>query len=367
MKGVYAMAHKAGRRGSAVIAAVAAAVTLAACGSNSSGNSSGSSGPVKLTIAVAATVGDFAPLYVAESQGYFAKNGVDLTVIPNALANTLPYLTSGRADLAMYSATIALSAAEQGKATSIVLLTERQPGFALVGSKNTTSLSQLKSESNCRYGVPQQGTSGYGVAATLFASLGLHCQFVITPDPATMVAEIDSGSMNAGVLLASNADQAKSQGASILIDPRNAADRQKYFTEETPTASVFGVTANLHKKRQGVVGFIKAMNDACVYIDSHSDAEVVADLIKADSSFATTPTPTLITNFASSQRPYMCQGLVGPVLGDRIGYISNSAWNTALQTYKAYGITGFDTSAAVNSYSERVDMSYYNSAVPAKS
>lgn len=359
------MARPARRRIAAAAAALLAAAFLAACGSDDdsgSGTGNGTAETPKLTVAVSATVGDFAPLYVAVAQDYFTQSNVKVDLIPNALANTLPFLTSGRADLAMYSATIALSAAQQGKPTSIVLITERQPGFALVGGKGTTSLDQLKGKSSCRYGVPQQGTSGYGVSATLKQSLGLKCEMVITPDPATMVASLASGQMDAGVLLASNADQAKTRGASILIDPRTQADRDKYFTAETPTASVFGVTDTVRSKKAGVVGFIKAMNKACEYIDSHSDDEVVASLIKADQSFATTPTPTLVANFGSSQRPYMCKGLKGPIMGDRVGYLSESAWKSALETYKVYGIQGFDPSASVNSYKERIDMSYYDEA-----
>jgi ABC-type nitrate/sulfonate/bicarbonate transport system substrate-binding protein len=361
------MVGKAGRRGLAALAAAALAAVLAACSSTShSGNTGGgaSTAPVDLTVAVSATVSDFAPLYVAVAENYFAQNNVKLNIIPNSLANTLPYLTSGRADLAMYSATIALSAAAQGKATSIVYLTERQPGFALVGGKGTTSIDQLKGKSSCRYGIPQQGTSGYGVGAALHDALALKCDLVITPDPATMVAQVASGTMDAGVMLASNADQAKSKGGTILIDPRSASDRATYFTAETPTGAVFGVTDNLKKKRAGVVGFIKAMNQAVQFIDSHTDDQVVADLLKADNTFATTPTATLVTNFASSVRPYICKGLIGPVLGNKVGYISESAWNTALQTYKIYGIQGFDPNAAVNSYAQRVDMSYYNQATP---
>jgi len=307
-------------------------------------------------------VADFAPLYVAVAEGYFTQSNVKVDLIPNALANTLPYLTSGRADLAMYSATIALAAAQSGKATSIVLLTERQPGFALVGSKNITSLEQLQAKSSCRYAVPQAGTSGYGVGATLEKTLGLKCTQVVQPDPTVMTAGLTSGSVDAGVLLATNADKAVGQGAHILIDPRKQADRDKYFTAETPTATVFGVTDVLKQKKDAVVSFIKGMNLAVKWIDAHSDEEVVADLLKADKSFATTPTATLVANFGSSQRPYLAKGLVGPILGDKVGYISESAWNSALQTYKVYGLTNFDPSAAVNSYAERVDMSYYNAA-----
>jgi ABC-type nitrate/sulfonate/bicarbonate transport system substrate-binding protein len=348
------------------VAAILAAASLTACGSDSDPDDGGGSGKTgetpSLTIAVSATVGDFAPLYVAVAQNYFTQNNVKVELIPNALQNTLPFLTSGRADLAMYSATIALSAAQQGKATSIVLVTERQPGFALVGGKGVTSLDQLKGKSSCRYGVPQQGTSGYGVSATLRQKLGLKCEMVITPDPSTMVASLASGTMDAGVLLASNADTAKGRGATVLIDPRAQADRDTYFSAETPTASVFGVTETVKSKRAGVVAFIRSMNQACEYIDGHSDDEVVASLIKADSSFATTPTPTLVANFGSSQRPYMCKGLAGPIMGDRVGFVSESAWKSALEDYKVYGISGFDPAAAVNSYKERIDMSYYDEA-----
>ena len=38
------------------------------------------------------------------------------------------------------------------------------------------------------------------------------------------------------------------KGGTILIDPRSASDRATYFTAETPTGAVFGVTDNLKKK-----------------------------------------------------------------------------------------------------------------------
>src|SRR5690348_3384717 len=99
------------------------AFALAACGGGGSGSAGASGAPEKvppIKIAIAGGFVDFSAIFLAEADGLFAKHGVDVTLQQNTGSNTLNYVVSNQVDIAIYTAPIALTAALQGKPTTVI-------------------------------------------------------------------------------------------------------------------------------------------------------------------------------------------------------------------------------------------------------
>lgn len=313
-----------------------------------------------LTVAVVAVEPDFSPFYVAKGQNYFAKCGVNIDFIDNSLGNTLADLSSGHADLAVYST--AAQAALQGLPVSIVYLAEVTTADTLLTKHSITSIDQLRSTPGCRIGVSPHGSAGYGGAKQIIqvANLG-KCQQVILASTSLLIDAVTSGSIDAIVSTGAESTIAVSQGAHELVSSSNPADINKYFPVDsrTPAVLVFGQPATVSSKSEAVVRMIRALNLACTRIDGESDAAVAADLQASDPLFKPI---TNLTSAVTAARPQICQGLTASTGATPPGFISQDEWTKALNAYATWDITGFERQAPSIQYAQIINMTYYNQA-----
>jgi hypothetical protein len=349
-----------------------ASTSSGATGSTPSGPSSGSadaSQHATLTVVIPSSLVDFSEPLIAQAAGLFAKHNLTVKILTNAGSNTLTDVVSGQADLAQYTASAALSAAEQGKSTTVIYGTERDPSAALVTSSGITSLAQLQAEGHCSIASNAQGSQGYAYASIYKKKLGLNnCSLMTAGLPALQLGGLKAGTYQAIVTTYQTGVQGVQAGGHMLIDPTNAADLAKYGEPDYLSGSLFGITSTLASERPAIVRYLQAIGDAITLFESSSDAEVATLLKKADPDFAATPEATLEAQIQSI-RPYKGAGLTGKI-GDRMtgtlnnqpGFIGPKAWQNAMSEYSQYGLSGFVPTAAVNSYAQRVDMSYYDEA-----
>jgi hypothetical protein len=372
------------RRASLAVTAMLTALTLTvvACsssastssganGSTVSGSSSGAdaSQHATLTVAIPSSLVDFSDALIAQAAGLFAKHNLTVKILTNAGSNTLTDVVSGQADLAQYTASAALSAAEQGKSTTVIYGTERDPGAALDTSSGITSLAQLQSEKHCSIASNAQGSQGYAYATIYINKLGLkNCSLMTAGLPALQLGGLKAGTYQAIVTTYQTGVQGVQDGGHMLIDPTNAADLAKYGEPDYLSGSLFGITSTLASERPAIVRYLQAIGDAVKLFESSSDAEVATLLKQADPDFAATPEATLEAQIKSI-RPYKGAGLTGKIgdgmtgtLNNQPGFIGSNAWQIVLREYGQYGLSGFVQNAAVNSYAQRVDMSYYDEA-----
>jgi ABC-type nitrate/sulfonate/bicarbonate transport system substrate-binding protein len=358
------------RRCAGFSAAVGCIVILAGCSSSASSgsaNSSSSSGAASSTtvpsikIAVAGGFVDFSDIFLAQAEGLFAKHGVNVTLQQDTGSNTLNYVVSQQVDMAIYTAPIALQAAEEGKPTTIFYAVERDPGAAFLTGSSIKTVAQMKSVSNCRIAVATTGSQGYAYGSIYKKALGLNnCSLIQTSLPALELGGLKSGSYNAAVTTYQVGLQGVSQGDHMLVNPLDTAERAQYPVPPYPTAVLFGLQSNLTAKKAAIVRVLAAVNDAVNLEKTMTNQQWAQALQQVSGDFKAVSLPALESE-VQTIRPFIGDGTVG-TMTDKAGYISSALWSTALEQYQNWGLQGFDPSAASVSYSTRIDMSYLSQA-----
>jgi NitT/TauT family transport system substrate-binding protein len=135
-----------------LILVVLTAAGLAACGSGDKSSSTGSSGSngqstTKVRIASIPAFGSL-PLQVAETQGFFKKQGLDVTITPTQELPAAVAALGKQFDVTLGSIPILVSAAARGipvqAISTIQDIDGTHPNNVLVTKEATTDLSQLK-------------------------------------------------------------------------------------------------------------------------------------------------------------------------------------------------------------------------------
>ncbi len=354
------------QRAVVVVVSIAALAAIAGCGgddSTDSGSSSvGDSGGSKPTLKVALpTAGADSLNYVADSEGFFADEGVDVEIIGNTGANLATMVASGQADIGVFGAGSPLLTAAQGKPSSIIYaLTGGGQGGSIVGPPETKTLADLQAKSgDCRIGSFPPGSSAYGYANLYKQTADLDCDIVPLPDVASQIGALSAGRVDALVgaypNFASTIDEGK---ATLLMDSRDPAQRQKYIGRDFVEVVLYGDKANLQSKGDALVPYLKALKKAADYIGDQDPAEVAAE-IKDQPALAETTQDQVESDVASLS--------VYQYLGSDDGFITEPQWDFALTRIALWGLPGFDPQAPSSSYAEAIDMSYYEKAfgVPA--
>lgn len=347
---------------------LAVVLAAAACGSSSSNSSSGGGGSsgssataaaasapstINLTFAESVPTPAAPQIELATALGIFKKVGLNVTPLYVG-GNIASDVVAGRAQIGNLGAAGIVSIAQAGKPTTAVWASL---GNAIAGMMVTrsgiTSLSQLKSMSNCKFAGLTPGTSNYGWGAFYIQKLGLHCKHVAYGSDPAIVGACVSGQADACTGLADEYGPLDKAGkVNILIDTRNAADRAKYLGSSFSDVVYWGMTNWIKANPTAVERFVKAM-------------------VLTDKAMQSTPIPQLAALL--HKNPHFATFSLSQIESDMMndhaytntpdhGYISEKNWNTGLVDEATWGIQGFDPKAEVSSYKARVDMSYYEKA-----
>jgi NitT/TauT family transport system substrate-binding protein len=353
------------RKGLSFLASIGVAAVALACAAPDSSQATHPPGQAELAHLSIVAIGpypDLAPLFVAERQGFFTKEGLDVSVNPNGGANTVNLIASGQADIADYTTSSPLVYAMQGKAPAVIWAGGNIAWGALVGNRNVTSVSQLRTMGDCHLGVSSPGSSVYGNALLYQQALGLsNCQLVVSADIGTLTNAIVAGSVSAGVVGISYALTAVARGAHFLIDPRSTEFKGTYGSSTYVSSVMWGNAANLASKRIAVVKFLRAMHDASVFVSKSTPSQIAA-ILKKDSAFDTLPESQLIDAFESGG---IFAAIGMNVTPNRPNFLSPVEWNQALQQISTYGIPRYSPTDPAVQYGKVVDMSYYTQAATA--
>lgn len=301
-----------------------------------------------LSVAVFAANAAFAHVYLAESEGYFKREGVDVTLQSNTGSNTLNVVVSGQTDLGMIGIGAPLLAAKSGKPTSVI--------FAHIGNANggtvvaRSGINSLAAINNV--GATGLGSSSYGFCNYYKQAGHAKWNVIVLQDIPTLLAALASGRIDGACNNVANfRPQIDSKAVSILIDTRDPAMRKKYVGNDYPEAAIFGITANLQGKRQTVVAFMRAIGSAEKFLRSQSPQAVAQSMHKLQ-AFASIPVESVETQVRDSV----------PYFSPNGGYVNASVWKFALTQYNTWGLA-VDPADSVFSYNERIDMSYYDTAI----
>lgn len=209
---------------------------------------------------------DTLPLYVAESEGYFAKEGVTIELVPVAsAAERDQLLQAGQLD-ATISDLVALTLANQESVRLIavrtaMVATPQFPQFRILvpGTSARQSATELR---GVAIGV-SQGTVIEYVTTRLLQTAGLSSADIATtavPKISDRLALLQSGGLEAATLPEPLASLAVEQGARVLLDDTSAP---QYST------SVYVFDAAFVKAHPNAVrGFLRAVDQAVQTINA---------------------------------------------------------------------------------------------------
>ena len=324
----------------------------------------------KLTVAIIAPNANFAPVFVAKSEGLFEKYGLDVEILENAGANTLNYLVSGRADVTLFATPNTILLANRGQPTTAFMSALRDSGAALVGGPNFDSLADLTAAgSSCRISTTQAGTQAYGYAYfyTRTDKLNLkNCSIDQAPSNAIAVARLASGQVSAVVLPLPFAITFVNRiGANLLISPNTRTYRKQFGLPNFSSSVYFGLSSVVKEKRPQLINFIKAINDTNKLLVPKNLNRLTRDLQPFD-SFKAVDAKSLrtslqfIISYMGVGANYADPALVKKFpnrLSTNPGYLPRKIWDASLQQYAQWGIPDFNPSGPEARYGARVDMS----------
>jgi NitT/TauT family transport system substrate-binding protein len=362
MSGLFA--RFAGRSWRTILATLALVLLAAACSSSSTssappaaaGGSSSAAQVAPINIALAATGGPFAPIFIGQSEGYFAKEGVTVNFTTNAASTGAALLTSGRVDLFMVGPGPVFSLNSQGKNAQIIYNTYSGGGGAVILPAAST-VKSIMDLSGKRIGTLSVGGSSYGLARIYSQYVVDHGgkPFAIVPfgTQGTVVNALTSGQVDAAIDSKSWFVTVLSDGkAKMLIDPSKGQNAMFQVPQGVSDGAIFGLADDMSSKKDSVVRFLKGVNDAMKFIKSHSAAQIAASLMKLPAF--NDQTIAQITADVSTNLPF---------LGVDNGIINGDDWAGQIGVYAQWGIKGIDVSTNQFPYDKIVNMSYLNQAL----
>jgi ABC-type nitrate/sulfonate/bicarbonate transport system substrate-binding protein len=304
--------------------------------------------PASLSVAVFAANAAFAHVYLGESEGYFKKEGVSVTLQSNTGSNTLNVVVSGQTDLGMIGAGAPLLAAKEGKPTSIIYAhVGNANGGTVVARSGFNTLDAIKN-----VGATGIGSSSYGFCNYYKQTKQTQWNVVVLQDVPTMLAALKSGRIDGACNNVANfRPLIDSKEVHIVVDTRDPAAREKYLGKDYPEAAIFGITSNLQTKRPAVIAFMKAVGAADKFLHTQS-ARAVAESLHKLSVFSTIPVEAIEMQVTDNK----------PYFSPNAGYISPAVWEFAITQYNTWGLA-VDPKDSTFAYDKRVDMSYYDAAL----
>lgn len=337
-----------------VASAIAACLVLAGCGGSDGADRAG--GTQKITLGVGVASAAWAPAYIAQSEGFYEKHGVDVTIEENTGSNTLNSLVSGRIDIGAYGGTLPLLASLQGKQTTTLISTAAGGGAAtLVGGKGITDIKQLDGK---RVAVLPAGSSSYGWAQYYQKKFGVSFDLVAMQDGASIASSVISGNVDGAMgIYTTFAGAIGDKKVNLLLDTRDMDERQDLLGARVtvPEGSLFGLASTVKDKREAVEGVLAAWNEARVFLLEYaeSDPEKIAQILSSYDGFS----GIKVEQLAADVRGTASYNDVPDG-----GHISESDWQVALDTYATWGISGFDKSDDKLAYGNAVDMSFLDAS-----
>jgi NitT/TauT family transport system substrate-binding protein len=281
-------------------AVVAAALlgALAGCGgspSNSSGGGGSSSQPIDLKIMVGGLNKQiYLPNMLAQRLGYFAQQGLNVTLIDEASGQSAEQeLIAGNVDAASGSYNHTQELQPKGKLIESVVQLQLAPGEAeMVRANEASTITSAADLKGKNLGVTELGSGTHTLTMALLGRQG------ITPDQAhfipvgagdTFIAGMQQSKIDAGMTTEPTISRLVSTGVGkVLVDLRTPQTTEAALGGDYPFICVFMKNDYVNSHKDVVQKLVNAYVKTLKYIASHTAAEITdqmpADYYSADKS-----------------------------------------------------------------------------------
>ncbi|HEX2437770.1 MAG TPA: ABC transporter substrate-binding protein [Methylomirabilota bacterium] len=267
-----------------------------------------------LAVSGPATSPEYLPLRVAESEGYYAREGLNVVVrTTRAEPGAAEALVQGQADLVATSidAMLRFGPRSVTQGPRVVFgLTAAPPVALLVPTSQAQIVKSLNDLAGTRVGLSSPGAPEHAWFAWLLARAGLTAaqMWVVSYGTRGLVAAVESGDVHSGLVHEPAASRLVADGqASVLVDLRTPAAVAQAIGTPTVNAAVF-VRADRRPRDRDLTAFARAVLAAEQRIATASAQELAQRL----SQRITTPADEFEARLETTRKIYLPDGLVSP-------------------------------------------------------
>ena len=260
---------------------------LSACGSNSAGPST-SNGKIQLKIMVGGLSKQiYLPNMLTQRLGYFAQQGLDVTLIDEASGQSSENeVLAGQVDAGSgsYNHTIELQA--KGKQMEAVVLLNVAPGEAeIVSAKEAGQIHSVSDLKGKNLGVTELGSGTQTLTTALLHKAGItpdQVHFIPVGAGDTFIAAIQQGKIDAGMTTEPTISRLVSSGVGkVLVDLRSPQSTQAALGGPYPFISLFMNNSYVNSNKAVVQKLVNAYVKTLKWMHTHTAAEI-ADQMPAD-------------------------------------------------------------------------------------
>ena len=273
-----------------IVAGIILVLILSACGSSTSGGGSSSSGSGKIALKI--MVGGlskqiYLPNELTQRLGYFAAQGLDVTLIDEASGQSSENeVLAGQVEAGSgsYNHTIELQAA--GKNMEAVVLLNIAPGEAEIVSAKAASHIHSVSDLKGKYlGVTELGSGTQTLTTALLHNAGIspdQVHFVPVGAGDTFIAALQQGKIDAGMTTEPTISRILSSGVGkVLVDLRSPQSTQAALGGPYPFICLFMNNSYVSSHQDVVQKLVNAYVKTLKWMHTHT-AEQIADQMPAD-------------------------------------------------------------------------------------
>ena len=221
------------------------------------------------------------PQVVAEGEGFFADEGLEVEPINGKTGPELvSTLIGGTTQIAGASTGTAIPALEQGQKLTVFPPFQKENKAILVPEES--GLSALEDLEGKKIAVPARGGDAESFAVDVMEEQGVDpsaVTFVATGAPGTMQAALTNGTVDAGVLTVSAINQMRSNGTEVVA-VANSLDGSAGKRGEDGLAAFFITTDDYWGENPDTVeAFCRAMRTTTEFIADDANRDAVAGYI----------------------------------------------------------------------------------------
>jgi len=273
-----------------IVAGIILVLILSACGSSTSGGGSSSSGGGKTALKI--MVGGlskqiYLPNELTQRLGYFAAQGLDVTLIDEASGQSSENeVLAGQVEAGSgsYNHTIELQAA--GKNMEAVVLLNVAPGEAeIVSAKAASQIHSVSDLKGKNLGVTELGSGTQTLTTALLHKVGIttdQVHFVPVGAGDTFIAALQQGKIDAGMTTEPTISRILSSGVGkVLVDLRSPQSTQAALRGPYPFICLFMNNSYVSSHQDVVQKLVNAYVKTLKWMHTHT-AEQIADQMPAD-------------------------------------------------------------------------------------
>jgi ABC-type nitrate/sulfonate/bicarbonate transport system substrate-binding protein len=235
----------------------------------------GAAAAPKIVLAHGALNARIAPLWIAHEQKFFAKYGVDSTVIlVRQIQIMVSGLGTGEIDIALTSGSTLLGAAAGGLDAKMVAALNGRVNYDLVAAPGIKTVKELRGK---RFGIQAFGGGLWMGAMLGLESLGLDPQrdninVLQIGDQSVIAQALEAGSIDAAALDGVFSRRLKQKGFTILAEFSNA---------NIPTIGLglIAKTSSIRERQDALEGILKGLSESVAFILSQKSKPAVLKTI----------------------------------------------------------------------------------------